>query len=147
MYNIFSMSTDLPLQLNDLSPEPLHSQLSRQIRAMVLAGDLGVGAELPSIRALASRVRVSVITVQRAYESLEQEGLIYARRSQGFVVLGLPDRQRREIAIARLTALVGPAVRDSLAAGLTPDEVKAAVSSVLDDDLRERATKEGMTAK
>lgn len=145
MYNIYTMSMRLPLQLNDLSSEPLHGQISRQIRAMVLAGDLGLGAELPSIRSLASQVRVSVITVQRAYESLEQEGLICARRSQGFVVLGIPGERRKEIAVARLIELVAPAVRDGLAAGLTSDDLEEAIGRVLDDVSRERAAREELT--
>ena len=54
------------LNLSDLSDEPLHAQVSRQIRAKILSGNLDGGDALPSIRGLAKEQRVSVITVQRA---------------------------------------------------------------------------------
>ena len=68
------------LSLTDLSDESLQSQIARQIRAKVLAGDLGAEDVLPSIRGLAREQRISVITVQRAYEALERDGLIHSRR-------------------------------------------------------------------
>ena len=74
------------LNLTDLSNEPLQSQIVRQIRAKILAGGLPAGIDLPSIRKLAREQHISVITVQRAYESLEREGLIHSRRGKGFFV-------------------------------------------------------------
>ena len=68
----------LILNLTEHSDEPLHAQLSRQLRAKILATDLDAGAPLPSIRGMAKDQRVSVITVQRAYDDLEREGLIDA---------------------------------------------------------------------
>ncbi len=62
------------LALSELSPEPLHAQITRQVRARILALELTGDEPLPSIRALAREQRVSVITVQRAYEDLEREG-------------------------------------------------------------------------
>ncbi|MCB0317005.1 MAG: GntR family transcriptional regulator, partial [Calditrichaeota bacterium] len=79
------------LNLTDISDEPLQSQISRQVRAKILAGELGAGDNLPSIRGLARDQRVSVITVQRAYEYLEREGLIHSRRGKGFFVSELSD--------------------------------------------------------
>ena len=64
------------LNLTDLSNEPLQHQIIRQVRARILAGALIVGDSLPSIRGLAREQHISVITVQRAYEILEREGLI-----------------------------------------------------------------------
>ena len=62
------------LNLSELSDEPLHAQISRQIRAKILSEDLSGDEPIPSIRGLAREQRVSVITVQRAYEDLECEG-------------------------------------------------------------------------
>ena len=69
------------LNLTDLSDESLQSQISRQIRAKILSGELAAGEVLPSIRGLARDQHVSVITVQRGYENLERDGLIHSRRS------------------------------------------------------------------
>src|SRR6185295_14173370 len=90
------------LSLTDLSSEPLQGQIVRQIRAVILAGELEAGASLPSIRALATEQRVSVITVQRAYEYLEREGLIHSRRVKGFFVSELHDHEKKDMARQRL---------------------------------------------
>ena len=79
------------LNLSELSDEPLHAQISRQIRAKILSKDLDGGDPLPSIRGMAKEQRVSVITVQRSYEDLEREGLVQSRRGKGFWVAPIPD--------------------------------------------------------
>lgn len=106
------------LQLTDLSDEPLHSQLSRQVRAKILAGDLADGESLPSIRGLARQARVSVITVQRAYEDLEREGLILARRGKGFFVRAMSEASKENMARERFSGALEPVVTEGRAEGL-----------------------------
>jgi GntR family transcriptional regulator len=113
------------LNLTDLSDEPLQSQISRQIRAKILAGDLAAGEALPSIRALARDARVSVITVQRGYEDLEREGLIHSRRGKGFFVSEVRDARKKQMARERLLEQLEPIVKAALAEGMTPAEISA----------------------
>ena len=119
------------LNLTDLSDEPLQSQISRQIRAKILAGDLSAGVDLPSIRKFAKEHRVSVITVQRAYESLEREGLIHSRRGKGFFVSELSEIAKKEMAKQRLHENLEPPFVAALAEGLTPEDIQEIVSKVL----------------
>jgi GntR family transcriptional regulator len=109
----------------------LHGQLSRQLREKILAGDLSAGTSLPSIRMLASEQRVSVITVQRAYEDLEREGLIYSRRGKGFFVAKLSDDRKQEMAAERLTEAIAPVIAEALSAGLTIVQVEDVVGRIL----------------
>ena len=67
------------------SGEPLYRQIVRQVRAMITTGKLADGDRLSSIRGLARQLEVSVITVQRAYEEMQREGLAMARRGRGAV--------------------------------------------------------------
>ena len=115
------------LNLTDLSSEPLQSQIVRQIRAKILSGELEAETDLPSIRALASTQHVSVITVQRAYETLLREGLIHARRGKGFFVSELPRDQKKEMAKQKLADGLKPIVETALAEGLSVQEIKRAV--------------------
>jgi GntR family transcriptional regulator len=119
------------LNLTDLSSESLQSQIIRQIRAAVLAGELPARESLPSIRALASEQRVSVITVQRAYEELEREGLIHSRRGKGFFVSELPDDEKKTMAKQRLLENVEPPINAALSEGLRAKDVKEIVDLVL----------------
>ena len=68
------------------SGQPIYEQIERQMKDAILRGDLAVGEALPSIRVLAADLKISVITVKRAYEDLEQEGMIYSVQGKGFYV-------------------------------------------------------------
>ena len=118
------------LNLTDLSNEPLQGQIVRQIRAKILAGELPAGNDLPSIRRLASDQRVSVITVQRAYEALEHEGLIHSRRGKGFFVSGLSKDGRKAMANERLREALEPEIKTALAEGLSEEEINVIIRGI-----------------
>ena len=125
------------LNLTDLSDEPLQSQISRQLRAKILAGEVPAGEVLPSIRALARQTRVSVITVQRGYEALEREGLIHSRRGKGFFVSEIRDNRKKEMAEERLSSQLGPLLAEAFSEGMSEEEVR----TVFRKTLQERGTK------
>ena len=118
------------LQLTDLSDEPLQGQIVRQIRAKILAGDLPSGSDLPSIRKLALEQHVSVITVQRAYETLEHQGLIHSRRGKGFFVSELSKNGRKDIARQGLQEGLLPKIRDAVAQGLDEEEIQTVIRNI-----------------
>ena len=123
------------LTLSDQLQEPLHGQISRQVRAKILAGRLPDNAPLPSIRSLARDIRVSVITVQRAYEDLEREGLIHVRRGKGFYISPLSSEQKREMARERLHEVLSPLLADAVAQGLNPSQIRKTVDSIITDEV------------
>ena len=119
------------LNLSDLSDEPLHAQISRQIRAKILIGDLEGGDALPSIRGLAKGQRVSVITVQRAYDDLEREGLVRSRRGKGFWVAPLPNGRKNTMAEERFAEALGKLVRHASAEGLSKTDMRRILEGLL----------------
>lgn len=123
------------LNLSELSDEPLHAQISRQIRAKILSEDLSDGADLPSIRGLAKEQRVSVITVQRAYDDLEREGLVQSRRGKGFWVATLSTARKRTMAEERFEDALEVLVTHAAAEGLSG----AAMRRILDELLQKGA--------
>ena len=125
------------LNLTDLSDEPLQSQISRQIRAKILAGELAAGEMLPSIRALARDVHVSVITVQRGYEHLEREGLIHSRRGKGFFVSEIQEGRKKEMAEQRFVKDVRPLLAEAIAEGMSRDQILTAFRAILNELGRE----------
>lgn len=126
------------LHLSELAPEPLHQQLSNQLRARILARELSDGELLPSIRALARSHRVSVITVQRAYEDLEREGLLVSRPGRGFFVTPLPEGNRRARALHRLTQALAAPVDAARQEGLGDDDIRQVFDHVLSPEGGER---------
>jgi GntR family transcriptional regulator len=84
MLCIHSMYSGINISQTD--PRPMYLQILEQIRARIAARDWPPGKELPSIRALAAGLNVSVITVKRAYLDLETEGVIVTRHGKGSFV-------------------------------------------------------------
>jgi GntR family transcriptional regulator len=119
------------LILSELSDEPLHAQISRQIRAKILSEDLAGGDPLPSIRALAKEQRVSVITVQRAYDDLEREGLLQSRRGKGFWVTPLPEERKHTMAEKRFADALQELVTHAAAEGLSDGEMRRILDQLL----------------
>jgi len=119
------------LNLTDLSNEPLQSQIYRQIRSLILAGDLKAGEMLPSIRGLAREVKVSVITVQRGYEILEKEGLIISRRGKGFFVSELHAHKKKELAEQRLKEKISPIIELAQSEGMSINEIEKIIKNLL----------------
>ena len=124
------------LNLSELSDEPLHAQVSRQIRAKILSENLGGGDALPSIRGLAREQRVSVITVQRAYEDLEREGLVQARRGKGFWVAPLANGRKNTMAEQRFTDALKKLVGHASAEGLTKADMRRILEKLLRKGVR-----------
>jgi DNA-binding transcriptional regulator YhcF (GntR family) len=122
---------DLLLHLTELSAEPLHAQISRQIRAQILAAEIAGDEPLPSIRALARDHRVSVITVQRAYEDLEKEGLLRSRPGKGFFVAEMARERKQNMAEQRFEDALIRLVSASEAEGLGEEQIREVFERVL----------------
>ena len=66
--------------------KPIYEQITSQFKAMIMSGELGAGAPIPSMRSLAKTIHVSVITVQKAYEDLTRDGFIETTVGRGSFV-------------------------------------------------------------
>lgn len=83
------MSIHTGLVISQTDGRPMYLQIMEQVRQRVAVGDWAEGQEIPSIRQLAVALRVSVITVKRAYLELEREGVIVTQHGRGsFVAAG-----------------------------------------------------------
>ncbi|NLG25037.1 MAG: GntR family transcriptional regulator [Clostridiales bacterium] len=72
--------------IRNASDQPIYEQIYSQIKGAILAGELAPGEALPSIRALAKDLRISVITTKRAYDELERDGFIHTVAAKGCYV-------------------------------------------------------------
>lgn len=81
--------------------KPIYEQITSQIKAKIMSGELAAGQPIPSMRALAKAIHVSVITVQKAYEDLQRDGFIETTVGRGSFVSALnkdfmqEEQQRR----------------------------------------------------
>ena len=125
------------------APGPLYLQIINSLKREISEGRLPAGSPLPSFRGLAEDLLVSVITVKRAYEELEREGIIYRRQGLGtFVSEVAPDRSRA-VKTERAQTLIREGVREATEAGLGPKEILKLVQQVIRDDADEHPVATG----
>ena len=98
---------------------PIYEQIERQIKEMIVSGELKEGEMLPSIRSLAADVKISVITVKRAYEDLEKEGMIYSVQGKGFYVDNPDLAYLKEKQTVDMEDRLASWVADAKASGMT----------------------------
>ena len=114
-----------PIQIliRNTSGQPIYEQISRQIRDQILSGALPEGELLPSIRALAKDLRISVITTKRAYDELENEGFIYTLPGKGCFVAERSTELLREENLRKIESHMQEIRRLANACRLTEQEL------------------------
>jgi GntR family transcriptional regulator len=112
------------INISQTDARPMYLQILEQIRARVAAGDWPPGKELPSIRALAAALNVSVITIKRAYLDLESEGVIVTRHGKGSFVAEV-NGLAGELTEAKLDEHLNEAAALGRQLGLSEDELAA----------------------
>jgi GntR family transcriptional regulator len=113
------------------SPVPMYAQIASQVRVAVASGELGNGDPLPSVRMLASQLRVNPATVVQAYRELEGEGVVEMRQGAGTFVASLRDGHRPRARQAEARRLAREILERATRAGITRDELRAAIDSEL----------------
>ncbi len=119
----------------------MYLQIMEQIKQRVAVGEWARGEEIPSIRQLAMTLRVSVITVKRAYLELEREGVIVTQHGKGSIVASDPDLSPR-LYDQELAEHLEQVVRLGALLGLTPEELTLRLREATDRLIAGRLTKE-----
>ena len=94
----------MELFIDNKSGAPIYEQICEQVRAQIVSGALKEDEPLPSIRALAKDLRISVITTKRAYDELLQAGYVYAVAGKGYFVAPRNVELLREENLRRIEA-------------------------------------------
>ncbi len=122
------------------APGALYQQIVDALKREVSEGRLAPGTPLPSFRGLAEDLLVSVITVKRAYEDLEREGIIYRRQGLGTFVAEAAHERSRDAKKERARHLLAEALREASEAGLDDAEVVRLLRALIP---RKRTVKHG----
>ncbi len=100
----------------------IYEQIVNQLKNAIVTGELKEGEALPSIRALAAELQVSVITTKRAYEELEKEGLVRSVAGKGFYVCEYNTDYLREKQLMMLENRLMELINDAKSAGIDCQE-------------------------
>ena len=119
--------------ISHTSMEPIYEQIVRQIRAKIIDGSLKEKEPLPSVRTLSRELRISALTVKKAYDSLESEGMVVTVHGKGSFIAAtnqelLMEERRRE-----LEKELEAAVRKARIGGLTAQEICETFQIIMED--------------
>ena len=118
--------------VND-SATPLYEQMTSQIKTLILKGELAQGELLPSIRMMAKELKVSIITVKRAYEELEKEGFVQTTPGKGTYV-SLANRERlKEIQMSQIEEQLEKAIIAAKSINMSLEEIKERIELIYEE--------------
>lgn len=120
--------------LSNASDKPIYAQITSQIQDAILSGELPEGAPLPSIRALANDLRISVITTKRAYADLEEAGFIDTVQGKGTFVAGGNKEMLRESRMRRVEDLLTEALRNAWTADIPVEQLHEMLDLLSEDE-------------
>ena len=113
----------MELIIRNTTNQPIYDQIYSQIKDAIVSGQVAAGEALPSIRALAKDLRISVITTKRAYDELEREGFIDTLPGKGCFVAERSAELLREESLRKIEGYMQEIRRLAAACGLTEDEL------------------------
>lgn len=114
----------MKILISSSSSEPIYRQITNQIKNSILNGDLLPNELLPSIRKLASELKVSIITTKRAYEELENDGLIETIKGKGCYVSTFNKEDLYKSKLDTIKKHLSSAIEESKSLNLSIEEIK-----------------------
>jgi len=120
------------ITINLESGVPIYMQLVDRIKQMVVSGQLQPGQQLPTIRQLATDLRINYNTVGRAYLILDQEGVISTQQGRGtYIASRLGEGQVQKLRMGKLRSMFGEVVREAQVLGYSREEIEWIVEEQL----------------
>ncbi len=113
----------MKLIISNVSGIPIYEQIKQQVKAAILSGELKEEEALPSLRTLAKDLKISVLTVTRAYTELEQEGFVKNVQGRGCFVLGSGSELMKEQLIRKVENGLTEAIKAAKIANLSNEEL------------------------
>lgn len=118
------------INISENSNVPIYEQIIKQMKESIIEHKVEADEALPSIRGLAKELQISVITTKRAYEELENEGLVYSIPGKGFFVspkkVEMLKEKKLQMIEQELTAIIDEAKK----AGLNMEDVCSMVEEL-----------------
>ncbi len=124
----------MELLINNHASKPIYEQISSQIKALIMSGELKAGESLPSIRAMAKSLHISVLTVQKAYDRLQADGFIETSAGKGCFVSAQNQDFYLEEQQKRIETHFAEAIETARSCGITLDKLTGLLKLLYEED-------------
>lgn len=119
--------------LNHSSVVPIYEQLMEQIKSDIIQSELKEGEALPSVRTLAGELRISALTVKKAYDKLEEEGFVTTVHGKGTYVSASDKQLALEARQKAIEDDFDKVIDRALSMGMKKEEISEVVKLILDE--------------
>jgi GntR family transcriptional regulator len=109
------------------NPDPMYKQVTDQIKNAIASGTLKPETKLPSIREMAQELKISMITIKRAYADLESEGYILTRSGLGSFVVDINKEKLREEKLAEIRTEITKILNTAARYDISADDIFTAL--------------------
>ncbi len=120
--------------INNYASVPIYEQISSQIKALIMSGELKAGEALPSIRGLAKSLHISVLTVQKAYDTLQSDGFIETTAGKGCFVSAQNQDFYLEEQQKRIEEHLTEAIEIAKVSGIKLEQLQSLLSLLYEED-------------
>lgn len=127
----------MKLIISNTSGIPIYEQIKQQIKSAILSGELHESEALPSLRTLAKELRISVLTVTRAYTELEQEGFVKNIQGKGCFVMNKDSELIKEQMICKIEDHLSVAIKTAQTANIPKDELHKLLDILMEEIINE----------
>ena len=124
---------DMHIIINHSSMDPIYEQIAGQIRAEIINGNLSEGEALPSVRTLAREQKISALTVKKAYDYLEAEGLVVTVHGKGSFIARANQGMLMEERRKELENDLEQAIRKARLGGLADEEIRELFQLIMEE--------------
>lgn len=119
--------------VNNTSIQPIYEQIVEQIKGMIMQGELQQEEMLPSVRTLSKDLRISALTVKKAYDTLEQEGFIITVHGKGSFVAGVNQNLLLEEQKKEVERDLDAAIRKGKSCGMNDEDLRQLFDLLMDE--------------
>lgn len=119
--------------INNSSMQPIYEQIVGQVKEQIMNGTLKQDAALPSVRTLSKDLRISALTVKKAYDTLEQEGFVITVHGKGSFVAGVNPQIAVEEGRKEVEKVLESAIRLAKSRGMTTEELQDLFSLIIEE--------------
>ena len=124
----------MKLIINASSMVPIYEQIMDAIKNKIVSGELRPGDSLPSVRQLSSELKISALTVKKAYDRLEEEGFTAAVHGKGNYVTGTNVQMIREEQHRQIEEELASVLQKAVSYGMTKEEIQQILDLLLEDE-------------
>ena len=117
--------------INNASMQPIYEQVVEQIKSEIMKGEMKPDEMLPSVRTLSKDLRISALTVKKAYDALEQEGFVVTVHGKGSFIVGINNDLVMEEAKKEMEKSMEQIIRKGRSQGITDEEMEELFTIVL----------------